>query len=263
MNKEPQDHLKYFYNAQLATYILQVMAIFQMLKVKTGKQADGEEHFIDVPIQYGSKDRVAVAILNDNTQNLPMRLPSMSTYLRQLRQAPDRRKFVGQEHAESFVPRGALLPDGVQVIHRYMPIPYNATIELSIYSSNLYQCFQIREQILMLFDPDFQIQRSDAEFDWTKISIIQMNDDITFEENYPSVSDRRMIIDTFSFNVLVYISPPVKFKQDFIKEAWARIAAVPNLVHGGENAAHEILNEINDQNVPYELEATVEDLSVK
>lgn len=256
-------HPVYYYNAQLATYIIQVMAVFQLLQVKTGKQADGEEHFIDVPVQYGSKDRVAVAILNDNTQNLPLRLPCMSAYLTGLRLSPDRRKFVGQEHAQSFVPRGALLPDGVQVIHRYMPIPYTATIEISLYSSNTYQRFQILEQILMLFDPDLQIQRSDAELDWTKISIIQLNDDIRFEENYPSITDRRMIIDTFSFNVPIYISPPVKFREDFIKNIWVRVAGLGEIIHGGENAAHQILNELNDADIPYELYATADDLSVK
>jgi hypothetical protein len=256
-------HPTYYYNAQLATYIIQVMAVFQMLKVKTGKQADGEEHFIDLPVQYGSKDRVSVAILGDNTQNLPMRVPCMSAYLTSIKQSPDRRKFVGQEHAESFVPRGALLPDGVQVIHRYMPIPYIATIEFSIYSSNTYQRFQILEQILILFDPDLQIQRSDAEFDWTKITIIQMNDDMRFEENYPSLTDRRMIIDTFSVNVPIYISPPVKFRQDYIKQIWIRLAGLGEIIQGGENAAHEILNELNDAGATYQLYETVEDLDVK
>ena len=115
----------------------------------------------------------------------------------------------------------------------------------------------------MLFDPDLQIQRSDAEEDWTKISIIQLNDDIRFEENYPSLADRRIIVDTYSFNIPIWISPPVKWRQDFIKEIWVRMAGLELIPHGGQNAAHELINELNDQGFEYVLEETVEDLDVK
>jgi hypothetical protein len=249
----------YFYNSQLATYFVQFMAIFQLLKVKTGKQANGEPTFINVPVEYGSKDRVAVAIKNDNTQNLPMRLPRMSAYMTELKVSPLRRKGVGFETAHSFLPRGELIPDGVKVIHQYMPIPYDITMELSVYSSNLFQRLQILEQILMLFDPDIQIQRSDAEFDWTKITILQLNG-VTFEENYPALTDRRMIIDTFTFNVPIWITPPAKIKEDFVKNIWIRIGQIADLISGGEYAAEHILNQLNDQGVEFNLYASVDDL---
>ena len=252
----------YYYDAQIETYLVQFMTIFTLLKVKTGVQADGQIHVISVPTHYGSKDRVSAAILGDNTQNLPLRLPVISAYMSELRLAPERRKGVGVERKKVFVPRGGLLPDDAQVIHQYMPIPYDMTVQLSIYSSNLYQRFQILEQILMMFDPDLQIQRSDAEFDWTKITILQLKD-VNIEENYPAGTDRRYSIDTLSFNIPIYISPPVKIREDFIKEIWVRIGEVNTIIHGGENAAHQILNELNDKGYEYKLNATVDDLDVK
>jgi len=251
----------YYYDSQIETYLIQFMAIFSLLKVKTGVQGDGEIHTISVPTHYGSKDRVAAAILGDNTQNLPLRLPVMSAYMTELRLSPDRRKGVGVERVKTFVPRGALLPDGAQVIHQYMPIPYDLTIQLSIYSSNLFQRFQILEQILMMFDPDLQIQRTDAEFDWTKITVIQLTD-VNFEETYPSGTDRRYIIDNLTFHVPIYITPPAKIRNDYIKEIWVRIGEITNIIHDGEETAHKILNEFNDRGLEYFLNATVEDLNI-
>lgn len=261
---------RYFYTGQISRYLIQFMAIFSGLQVKTGKRpvtktvtepgceptpvTENTEVFIDVPVHYGSRDRVASAIMNENTQNRPLRLPLMAAYMTAIALAPDRRKGVSTERVKTFVPRGGLIPDDVQVIHQYMPVPYDLTVELCIYSSNQNQQLQILEQILPIFDPDAQIQISDAEFDWTKITVLQL-ESIRLEENYPAATDRRMIITTLSFHIPIWVSAPGLLRQDFVKDIWLRIGAVANI----ENA-EQILEELEEDMAEYRLVASVDDI---
>lgn len=215
----------YYFNEQLAKYIVQFMAIFQGLTYKTGKREDGSIRQFPVPVIYGSKDRVTASIMSDNTQNQAIRLPTMSAYLAQIRLAPDRRKGVGVEKRSVYLPKGGLLPNDITTVHQLMPVPYDVSMELSIYTSNMNQQRQIVEQILMYFDPLVQIQKSDDDFDWTKITQVELMD-INFDENYPAGVDQRAIVSTLTFDMPIYISAPSDLKNQWIKEIMIRMVTV-------------------------------------
>jgi len=246
---------KYFFDQQFARYLVQFMAIFEGLQVKTGKRSDGEEHMIDVPVAYGSKDRVAAAILNENTQNLPLKIPRMSAYMKSVRLAPDRRKGVNVERAVKYVQRGGLMPDDIKVLHQLVPIPYYIDVELALYASNTNQHWQMLEQILILFDPNLQIQISDSEFDWTKITILELTD-ILLEENYPVGADRRLIVSTLTFQIPIWITAPTKVRQDFIKDIYIRIGHIADL----NTTPQDIIDQLEEAGYEYELVATVDDV---
>jgi hypothetical protein len=236
----------YYYNAQLQRYILQFMAIFQGMIVKTGKQGDNcVQDSLEVPVQYGSKDRVTSAIINGNTQNKPIRLPMMSAYLRNVTLAPDRRKGIGTERTTPFVPLGGLVPDDIKVVQQMMPVPYNTQCDLIIYTSNIDTHFQILEQIFILFDPLIQIQTSDATFDWTKLTTVELTG-INFEEQFPAGQNRRMIITTLQFKLPIYIAAPADTRHNIIKDIYLRIGKVD-----GALTDENILAEFDAQHLPY------------
>jgi hypothetical protein len=239
--------MTYYYNHQLHKYLVQFMAIFQGMQIKTGKQGENcAETTITVPVQYGSKDRVTAAIINQNTQNKPLRLPIMSAYLRNITLAAERRKGVGTERKTPYVPLGGLVPDDVTLVHQYMPIPYNTQCDLIVYTSNLDTHFQILEQIFMIFDPQVQLQISDASFDWTKLTTVELTG-IQFEEQFPAGANRRMTITTLSFKLPIYIAAPANTRQNAIKDIFVRIGQVD-----GELTANNILAEFDAQQLPYE-----------
>jgi hypothetical protein len=249
----------YYYNEQIEKYIVQFMSIFTGMSIHTGIGATGEISSIRVPVHYGSKDRVTSSILSDNTQNKPMRLPVMSCYLRSLAMAPERYKGVGAIRTSAHVPRGGLIPDDIKVVHQYMPIPYMTTLDLSIYTSNLSSHFQILEQILVLFDPILQIQTSDGAFDWGKITTVELRD-ITFEENYPAATDRRMIVTTLNFEMPIYISAPARLKSEIINDIYLRIGSVDTFGNGSQ----DILDQLDDQGLEYDLVVSAaRDLGIK
>lgn len=209
--------IKYFYyNKQLKQAVMAFANIFAGLHVQSGKNGCGNVDEIEVPIRYGSTDRVASAIASGNTQNSLHTLPIMSCYMTGIELAPDRMHGVNQVDRRTYLEQGAVYPDEVKAIRRVMPIPYNLQMELAIYASNTDQAYQILEQILILFDYDLQLQFNDAPFDWAKITKITLTG-ISNEENYPVGTDRRILTWNLTFDYPIWISPPMELRHEVIK----------------------------------------------
>lgn len=218
----------YHYSAQLKSYLRQIALIFNGLQVKTGVGECGEEEFISVPCVIGSKDRVVAALMAGNTKNRVFSLPTMSLFLQNLTMAPERRKVQAMVDQRVTMKTGGIFPDDLTVVKRAMPVPFNMTVELTIYASNNDQMYQILEQILVLFNPDVQFQKSDAPFDWTKLTKIELID-IANEENYPAATDRRIINWTLTFEVPIYMSVPMGIKDDLVRKVTIQLAANSNM----------------------------------
>lgn len=239
----------YYYNAQIRKYMIQFMAVFAGLQVRIGKNTrSDEEKLIPVPIMHGNRDRVVGWIKGEQTQNKPLRLPMMSANIVKTDMAPELRKGVGTERRNSFLPRGGIVPDDITTVHQYMPVPYKLNADLSIWASNTEQRYQILEQILSVFDPYVQIQKTDAIFDWTKLTQVELLD-ITYEDNYPIGIDRRMMLTILNFSFPVYLSVPADLKTDFVKDIWVRIGAVDF----ASTTEEEIVADLDAQGIQYEL----------
>lgn len=237
----------YHYDSQIRNYIIQFMAVFAGLKVAFGKNDyERQSNLVDVPIRYGSSDRVVAAILSDNTTNKPIRLPTMSAYLSGIDMNPDARKGVNVVHRYTTLPRGAAFPSGLKVIQQEMPIPYMAVFELSIMTSNSDQHFQILEQLLTLFNPMIQIQTSDDAYDWKRITTVELTN-IGLEENYPAAQDSRVISTTLTFIVPIWLAPPTVINNNFIKAIRMRLDAI-----GEDSTVGEVVTDVNRALPTYE-----------
>lgn len=236
----------FFYDQQIKRYILQFMAIFSNLNVQFGAKDNREPGLVPVHLTYGPKDRVVAHIRGDNTQNKPLRLPAMAANLANIDLSPDRYKGKPTNRRQSYLESGGLLPDDIKVIDQRMPVPYNLNMELSVYTSNMDEHFQIMEQILVLFDPTLQVQTSEEGFDWTKIHTVELTG-INNEMNYPVGPDRRIIQTTLTFITKVWFSVPAKIRTDFIKTIQMRVGAVNDLT----KSSQEIINQLDGDGVDY------------
>jgi hypothetical protein len=239
----------YYYNQQVKKYLLQFMSIFSGLQVSIGKtERSSEEELIPVPIMHGDRDRVVGWIKGEQTQNKPIRLPMMSAVITGIQMAPEMRKGVGNVRRNSYLPRGGVVPDDIKTVRQIMPIPYKLTASLAIWSSNHEQRYQILEQILTVFDPSVQIQKTDALFDWTKMTTIELMG-VDYEDNYPIGVDRRMLISNMTFEFPVWFSAPANIKDDFVKDIYARIGTVSNSAITNE----DMIADMDAQGLEYEL----------
>lgn len=213
---------EYWYNNQLRNYIKQFCGVFAGLSVSTGIGENGSTSLYSTPIVVGSRDRVVAAIMNGNTTNKTFSIPMMSANLQGIELAPERRKGTGYVDNRVFLPAGGVFPTDLLVSTRIMPIPYNTTFELAVYASSTQQMHQIIEQILLLFDPVLQLQLSDAPFDWTKITTLELTG-INNEENYPIGQDKRIIVWSFNFLMPIYLSAPMDIRENLIREINIRL----------------------------------------
>lgn len=218
----------YFFDSQIRTYLLQFTSIFYGLTVRTGKDDCGQFQEIPVPIVIGNKDRVVASIMAGNTHNRQITIPTMSAHMSQIAMAPERRKVQAYVDQRVTLPVGGVFPNDLTVVKRAMPVPYNVTIDLSIYASNLLQRDQILEQILVLFNPDIQLQKSDGPFDWTKLTKVELTN-ISNEENYPVGADRRIIVWTLTFEMPIFISIPMGVKDDLVRKIIVRLGALDTM----------------------------------
>lgn len=244
----------FFFDEQLAKYQIQFMAIFKGLQVQTGVREDGERLLIDVPITYGSRDRVAASVLAQNTQNTAIKLPAMSAYMTDLEIGTDRMKGTGTTRRFTYLPKGGLFPNDMKTVTQIMPVPYTMTMELAIFTSNMQQHRQILEQILVFFDPVLQIQKSDDVFDHTKITMVELKS-INFNEEYPAGDKPRLIQTTLSFIVPLWLAVPANLKNQFVEKVFARITLLDM-----SESMEEYISSIEGDLAPYTMIASSEDI---
>lgn len=214
----------YFYSGQIRKLQIQFAAIFSELQVAVGKNDfEQQTNLMTVPVKMGSMDRVVASIMSGNTQNKPVRAPVIATNMMGMEPAYDYIKGSNQQARNTVFPVGGTLPDDGKVVYKSMPFPYFLNMEAAILATNEYQHQQMLEQILLLFNPDLQLQISDGYDDWTKITHVELVS-IGFDTPYPSETDRRLITTNLQFKVLCYLSPPANVRDNYIKKIKLRIS---------------------------------------
>ena len=248
---------EFWYDEQLKKYLIQFMAIFADMTVQVGRNEDKAPRLAKVPMYSASKDRVVAAIKAENTQNKLIRFPAFTASITAFDQMPERRKGIPNERRNTIMPTGGLFPDDIKVVQQRMPVPYKLTLELNVYASNKDQQFQIMEQIMMLFNPLLQIQRSDEVTDWTMITTVELMG-IRPEENLPAGADRRLLLTTLEFEMPVHISAPADVHDRYVKDIYVRVGAVSQ----SAVTSFDMVGELDQQGIPYELNFSLDDIDL-
>lgn len=108
---------------------------------------------------------------------------------------------------------------------QFSPVPYNYTVELNIWTKYLEDNYQIMEQILPYFRPDFNVSINETLENTEDISFIL--EDVDTNDSYESsFLDKRLIVTTMTFTAKMYFYPPVN-EGKLIREAIINFS--PNL----------------------------------
>jgi len=188
--------------------------------VETGKGADGSVQLRAVPVVYGDPTRQVANILRNNSENALNYAPRIAAYVRELNY--DRERMQNPYHIEKqHLRERDVDSDGNYTnqlgagytVEKVMPSPFRLEVTADIFSSNTDQKLQILEQILYLFNPDFEIQKTDNYIDWTSLSYIELGN-ITFSSRtIPVGADTEIDVATLQFSMPIWLSPPVKVKK--------------------------------------------------
>jgi hypothetical protein len=99
-------------------------------------------------------------------------------------------------------------------IDRLMPVPFEMTLKLDMWTSNTNQKMQLLEQILVLFNPSLELQSTDNYIDWTSLTTVYL-DDVTWSSRTIGAGNTESAIDiaTLTFKLPMWISSPAKVKK--------------------------------------------------
>ena len=213
--------MQYFYDEQLRRYIQQFIRLFGGFSCKMGRDDNGLEIFQRVPVRYGDMNRMAAAIIRGNSENTINTTPFMSCYITGMTIKADLRS--NPTHVEKVRVYERAFNQSTNeyendigdtyTIERHMPVPYDITMQLDVWTSNTEQKLQLLEQILVLFNPSLNIHTSDNEFDWTALTYVELTNVTWSIRQIPQGVDDIIDVASLEFNFPVMINPPAKVRR--------------------------------------------------
>ena len=214
--------MQWFYDEQIRKYLTQFMRIIGGFSVKTGKDRNGNESFIQVPVRYGDINRMAAHIMKNQSENMINTVPFISCYITDMTISAERRMNPThvskvQVYEKKFDnAAGQYIDDQVgntYTIERYMPVPYDLTVQVDIWTSNTDQKFQILEQMLVLFNPSINLKTNDNPFDWSNLTYTELINIVWSVRQVPMGTDDIIDVAALNFTLPVLINPPAKVKR--------------------------------------------------
>ena len=238
----------FFYDRQIRRYISQIVSVFSYFEVEFGNDDSGNPVYRRVPAKYATSDKMTAAILKNNSENTMLNVPAISVYVTGLEYQRDRmqdpsfvdKMNIRQKRYNSATETYSTDPGNAFTVERHMPVPYSLQYNVDIWTSNTEQKLQLLEQILVLFNPDFEIQSTDNYIDWTSLSYMQLENVNYSSRTVPVGGEEQLDIATLTFSSPIWISPPAKLKKLGVIES-----IITSLYNGQGNLSDDILEASN------------------
>ena len=208
--------MDYFYDGQVRRYLTQFIQIMSNFAYK-----DAKGQLVRVPVRYGDMTRQVSQILKKNSENTIPSAPFVACYIKDLQydltrlQDPTfiskvqiRERVFDEENNEYLNTQG-----NNYTVERIMPSPYKITFSADIWSTNTEQKLQIWEQLVVFFNPSFEIQTTDNYIDWTSLSTITLENQTWSSRTVPQGVNEDIDIMTMTFTAPIWITPPAKVKK--------------------------------------------------
>jgi len=212
---------QFFYDNQVRRYLIQFAKIFSNWYVTKGKDPNGNDILVRVPIMYGDSSRQASTIIaNNSASNLPS-APMITYYISGLEyeqsrtQNPTfveklqvRQRALNQETGEYEQVQGQAF-----TLERLMPVPYKLRVTVDFWTTNYNQKLEIIEQLGTLFNPALELQSTDNFVDWTSLTAV-FQDGLNFSSRtIPQGTGNPIDVLSWKFYMPVWITTSSKLKK--------------------------------------------------
>lgn len=211
----------YFYDNQIRRFLIQFGKIFSSWYVTKGKDPNGNNILMRVPIMYGDQSRqVSTVIANNSSSHLPS-APLFTYYVTGLEY--DQRRTQDPTFVEKMQVRQRAWNEETNTydttqgqaftVERLMPVPYTLRVQLDLWTTNYNQKLEIVEQLGTLFNPSLEIQSTDNYIDWTSLSVVYQ-DGLTFSSrSIPMGTGNPIDVMSWKFYMPIWISTASKLKK--------------------------------------------------
>lgn len=238
-------NMDYWYDAQIKRYLIQLVRVFSNFQVKENTK-DGV-HYNRVPCKYGDSSRMVAHILRNNSTNAIQSAPQIAISINSIQMSRERAQDPFLQDTQQVAERewdvtaGAYTSEqgNLYTVKRYMPVPYDLTLNVDIWTTNTDTKLQILEQFFVLFNPSIQLQSNDNPLDWTNVFEVNMQDITWSSRSLPAGTDEQLDIATIQFQVPIWISPPAKVsRQTIIQQIINDISTVGSVEDLGFDSAY-------------------------
>ena len=216
------ENLDWWYDQQIRRYLIQLIRIFSHFRVR--EYTEKGVNYNRVPCRYADSSRMVTHIMRNNSENIINSTPFISVGIQNLKYEQSRtqepfnvdtvqvaeREY---DHQNNVYGEG---PGNLYTVNRYMPVPYNLTIQVDIWSPNTDTKLQIMEQLMVIFNPSIQIQSTNNPLDWSSIFEVTLTDVNWSNRSIPTGVDDIIDIATMTFEVPIWINPPAQVKRQQI-----------------------------------------------
>ena len=210
---------EYFYHEILRRTIISFGSLFNGIEIKHLDSSGDVDEVIKVPLAYGPTQKFLARLEQSPNLNKPtsITLPRMSFEFTGLQYDGTRKVTTTQTFKSHSV--------GIATAIRktYMPVPYNMSFELSIFTKLNDDMLQIVEQILPFFQPAYTLSVNLVDTIGEKRDIPIVIENVTMQDDYEgNYSTRRSLLYTIRFTAKTYLFGPVgdttKASRDLIKK---------------------------------------------
>lgn len=194
---------EHFYYEAIRKTVIAFGTLFNNIYIKHKNNSGEVVSTLKVPFAYGPTQKFLARLEQSPNLNKKIQIttPRISMEIVGLTYDASRK---------SSTMRGFLTKDSTGPRKSYLPVPYNVNFELSIFTKLEDDMFQIVEQIIPYFQPQYTITITAVEEIQEKRDIVFTLDNISMTDNYEgNFDDRRALIWTLKFTAKTYIFLPV------------------------------------------------------
>ena len=215
-------NLDYWYDQQIRRYLLQLIRLFSGFH--GAEYTENGQRLNRVPCRYGDPSRMVSHLLRNNSENFINNAPQMTIAIQSLQPAKERIQDPFLEDTQQVAEREwdegnrqyTSRQGNLYTVKRYMPVPYNLTFQLDIWTTNTDTKLQLIEQLFVLFNPSIQLQSNDNPLDWSNVMEVEMTDFQWSSRSLPQGVDEQLDVATLTFTVPIWINPPAKVQRQKI-----------------------------------------------
>ena len=199
--------LEYFHHSIIKSVVVGFGTLFNNIYIARYDENGKEVKRIKVPISYAPKQKWVVRLEQEEpelTRSIEVYFPRISYELTDIKYDSNR-KLTSTQKSYSY---NSLLNN--QLNSRLEKVPYTLNFNLNIISKNTEDGFQIVEQILPYFTPDFCLTFKNFPIDELADVPISIGE-VKFEEKYDGKfdDDRKVFVATINFTAKTNLYGPV------------------------------------------------------
>ena len=238
-------NLEFWYDEQIKRYLIQIIRVFSNFQVR--EYTKNGVSYNRVPARYGDSSRLVAHLLRNNSENIVNNAPQIAVSIQSIQPARDRTaepflvdtQQLAERNFDTTTNTYTSEQGNLYTTQRYMPVPYNMTIQVDVWTTNTDTKLQLLEQIFVIFNPSIQLQSNDNPLDWTSVFEVELTDITWSSRGIPAGVDETLDIATMTFSVPIWISPPAKVKrQTIIQQIIADIHKVNDISVLGYDQAY-------------------------